>query len=415
MNTLAGPILRIVYVGLSLAAALAIAAPARAQAEPVIDSAPIPGYRFGEPLTFTLEAHSGAPITRVSLYVRASEDERTFMGLAQFVSSEQVTATYSFDPHQRTLSAYTPVEYWWEVTDSSGTSTRSEPASFVYVDNRFDWQSLETTDGRLAVHWYAGDAAFGQAALDAATNGYAGGRGLLASAQLERADVYVYKSEADARAALDSASPFWVSGYANPSGNSAIIVADPATPDALSQVARDIPHELMHLLAAQSNGSRLQGVPAWFNEGLAQLNEPAPDPDDAALLANARAAGGLRALAEYCAPFPGDPDDARLAYAHSAAVVRHIRNQFGVTKLSELLAAYAGGLSCEAGVQEALGLTLAGLDQAWQAGPAVAPGLLLNDTAGGWLVLALLVGVVAPLVLLLGLGGARPTQPADGR
>ncbi len=386
--------------------------PASGQSAPVIDDAPAPTYRFGEELSFTLSAHAAADINRVTLFIRSQDDERTFSGLAQFVQGHQVEAVYRFDPAQRALSAFTPLEYWWEVVDETGASTRSDPATFAYLDNRFDWKTLESADGRLAVHWYAGDTALGQAALDAAVSGYASARNLLPGALLDRAAIYVYRTEADARPALDSASPRWVSGFANPAGGSAIVVADPGTPDALTRIARDIPHELMHLLSAESGG-QVQSMPAWLSEGLAQLNEPAPDPDDAAVLEAARANGTLQALADYCAPFPADGASTRLAYAHSAAVVRYIRNQYGVARLSELLGAYAGGLSCDAGVQQSLGLTLAGLDQAWQAGPAVSAGGGMGDETGGWLILAGLVGVVAPLLLLAVLGATwSPRRPA---
>ncbi len=402
-------------LGLIVGLGLWPAASTQGQSGPVIDTSPVPEYRFGDPLTFTLTAHAAKDIVRVNLYVRAQDDARTFTGLARFASGTTVEGVYTFDPAQRALSAFTPVTFWWEVADSDGNLARTDPATFVYADNRFDWQTLETSDARLAVHWYAGDAALGQAALDAALSGYAGARGVLPGAQLERADVYVYASDKDARAALDSAGPFWASGFANPAGHSAIVIADPATPEALSRLARDIPHEMMHLVAAQSSDGRMSGVPAWFNEGLAQLNEPTPNADAAALLTNARGNGELRALADYCGPFPSDPAEARLAYAHSAAVVRHIRNQYGAPKLAELLSAYASGLSCEAGVQQTLGLTLAGLDQAWQAGPAVAPGLGLSDSASGWLVLAFLVVVVSPALLLVSLGATRPVKAGEPR
>lgn len=379
------------------------AAPAIGQAEPVIDEAPPPTYQFGEELSFTLRAHASADITRVTLFMRAHDDDRTFSGLAQFALGHRVEATYRFDPAQRALSAFTPLEYWWEVVDSTGASTRSEPAVFIYADNRFDWKSLDSGDGRLTVHWYAGETELGQAALDAAVSGYASARNLLPGSQLEHADVYVYASQADARDVLDSASPRWVSGFANPAGSTAIIVADPDTPDARSRLARDIPHELMHLVAAEASGKTLN-MPAWFNEGLAQLNEPTPDPDDEAVLNAARADGTLKALADYCAPFPADGAASRLAYAHSAAVVRYIRNQYGVARLAELINAYANGLACEAGVQQTLGLTLAGLDQAWQTGPAVSVGHGVADDTGGWLVLIGLLGIVSPLLFLVALG-----------
>ena len=388
-------------------------APTLGQADPVIDEAPAPTYRFGEELGFSLQAHASADITRVTLFMRAQDDDRTFSGLAQFALGQRVEATYRFDPAQRALSAFTPLEYWWEVVDATGASTRSDPAIFVYLDNRFDWQTLDSADGRLSVHWYDGETEVGQAALDAAVSGYASARNLLPGTQLDRADVYVYGSESDARAVLDSASPRWVSGFANPAGNTAIVVADSDTPDARSRIARDIPHELMHLVAAHASGQTLN-MPTWFNEGLAQLNEPTPDPDDEAILTAARADGTLRALADYCGLFPTVGAASQLAYAHSAAVVRYIRNQYGVARLSELISAYAGGLSCEAGVQQTLGLTLTGLDQAWQTGPAVSVGHGFGEAVGGWLVLIALLGVVSPLLFLVALSMTwkpRPVKP----
>ncbi|HRF46551.1 MAG TPA: peptidase MA family metallohydrolase [Anaerolineales bacterium] len=387
-----------------LALAASGSLPVRGQSGPEIRSTPPPEYVFGEPLTFSIEAQGNQAIVKAELYVKTADNARTFIGLAQFVSATEIRGTYQLDPTQRSLSAFTPVTYWWEVTDAAGATARSDPATFTYADTRFEWKTLESADGRLAVHWYADDSSLGQTALDAALSGYASGRGLLPGAELNRAEVYVYSTLADARLALDSASPLWVGGYANPIANAAVVIADPSTPDAASSLARDIPHELMHLLAAAAVAGQPQNVPTWYSEGLAQLNEPTPDPDDSAVLAAARAEGRLHALEDYCGPFPADVAEARLAYAHSAAVVRHIRNQYGATRLAELLAAYAGGRSCEAGVSDALGLTLSGLDQAWQGSPAVTPAVALTDSAAGWVVLALIVGFISPLTLLVTLG-----------
>ena len=56
-----------------------------------------------------------------------------------------------------------------------------------------------------------------------------------------------------------------------------------------------------------------------------------------------------------------------LAYAQSASLTRYIQARYGNQALQALLAAYADGLDCDAGVQRATGASLAELQTAWLA------------------------------------------------
>jgi hypothetical protein len=56
---------------------------------------------------------------------------------------------------------------------------------------------------------------------------------------------------------------------------------------------------------------------------------------------------------------------AYLSYAEATYFTRYIYRQYGSTGLSELVAGYANGLDCERGVDVALGISLARLEDQW--------------------------------------------------
>ena len=169
-----------------------------------------------------------------------------------------------------------------------------------------------------------------------------------------------------------------------------------------------IPHEITHLLIYKAVGSSAAyaQVPTWLNEGLAVLNQRQPNPDFPAVIAAANANGQLFSLGSLCGPFPSDPARRELAYAQSESVVRLIREQLGAKVFAPLLAAYADGASCEAGVERGLGISLAELEGRWLAGVVQAnPVALKLRPLAAWLFLSLIVLVSLGLFLALALRG----------
>ena len=55
-----------------------------------------------------------------------------------------------------------------------------------------------------------------------------------------------------------------------------------------------------------------------------------------------------------------------MAYAQSDALVEYIQQEHGLPGLQSMIFAYDQGVSCERGVEVALGLTLQDLEQEWQ-------------------------------------------------
>jgi peptidase MA superfamily protein len=364
-------------------------------------AAPPPEYEFGEKMTFEVSARSSAAdIIGATVFVRAPGFARTFVGEAHLTPGVEITATYALNLTLRPLPPFAPVEYWWEIRGSGGESLLTDPQTFVYEDNRFDWRTL--TRGILTVHWHKGDTPFGQAALDVATTALTQANRDIQAPLPEHVNIYIYADAESARAALAPVGRIWADGYADPPLGLAVVAVADDESDAVN-FGREIPHELTHILIYQATRDRFAQVPTWLNEGLAVMNQAEPDPGFPGALAAARQTGTFLSLNDLCGPLPADPAQAQLAYAESESVARYIRDTYGATGITALLAAYADGLGCAAGVQRGLGFPLDELERRWLAEAFhVGPVNPLSSTLDPipWIILAALV-LFAPVLFFL--------------
>ena len=384
-------------VGLFIVAVTLLARMVAAQTGIVVVATPPPQYTFGEALAFQITAQSAATIDSATFFYRTADSDRTLRSDALLAPAPLVTATYSIDLTGQPLTPFTTVEYWWEIHDTAGGQLTTEPQTFYYEDNRFGWQTL--TQSALTVHWYRGDAEFGQTALDIAGNALEKIGAELQTGQPADINIYIYSDADDIRAALNVGGKTWVSGHADPALG-VVMVPVPPGQEAGIDLEREIPHELTHLLVykAVGNAEAYARVPTWLNEGLAVLQQGQPNPDYPALIANASKAGQLLSLQSLCGPFPAEALQAELAYAESEAVVRFIREQFGSKSFATLLAAYADGASCASGVERGLGVSLAQLENQWLTQAVqVNPGALKAQSLRPWVIPIILI-LLAPFI-----------------
>jgi hypothetical protein len=166
---------------------------------------------------------------------------------------------------------------------------------------------------------------------------------------------------------------------------------------------RQIPHEIMHILVYrfvnEKNGTYAY-IPAWLSEGLASNTELSANPDYQAILSQAWEDNRLLPMKSLCDGFPTDPSLNLLAYAQSTAFTSHLHQQFGSTGLEKLLLAYADGLECERGANQALGLSLTGLEQKWLADTFGVPAQPANTTQAYTWFFLLGLFVLFPLLLV---------------
>lgn len=315
-------------------------------------------YDFGVHITFLASLPPGAQVASAEVFLRREGEEITRATPAQLQPDGSLIARYE---QVGTLRPFGRILFWFAVRYADGRSVLSREYSFRYVDNRFPWQTLES--GLLRVHWYDGDALFGQAALDSAR---AGLRSLGDSASLTLSapvDIYLYNSADTLHATLDARD--WVAGHASPELGVAVVAIPPGEAQTIAMQTQ-IPHELAHLLLYQALGPDYDRLPVWLREGLAVSAEVYPNPDFDRVLQLAYKSGGLLPLNQLCATFPLDASRAFLSYAEAYSFVTWLRQNYGESGLWALFRAYADGLDCEAGPVRALGLGLPALEARWR-------------------------------------------------
>lgn len=353
-------------------------------------------YNFGTQIEFQGQLPSGSAVDSATLFYLSEGKVETKHGEAKWGNDGwlRYTADLTADP----IRAFSTVVYWFEVNLKNGATIQSQRGSLYYEDNRFQWLTRESKEFR--VHWYEGDAAYAQSLLDVASLGLENIQKLLPLKQTSPVEIYAYDSAQDMRATLQTLGKNWVGAHTDPDLG-VMVVSLPRGPEQRLEMERQIPHELMHMLLYQWLGSGYGNLPTWLSEGLASVAELYPNPDYIVLLDKAQGKDELLPIASLCQSFPRDASGAFLAYAEATSFTRYLHQQYGTTGLQALAKTYADGMSCERGVQVALGSTLTQLEWHWR-GEALRENAALKALANltPWLVV-LVLALAVPLSLVV--------------
>lgn len=117
------------------------------------------------------------------------------------------------------------------------------------------------------------------------------------------------------------------------------------------ELDRVLSHEFVHAVVARLGG---RTVPAWVNEGLATVLEPAGSGDAEALLARTGVRPGLSQLHRGFAGLPRR--EAEIAYASAARAVRLLIEQHGAPAVVALLEDLARGASFDSAFQRRIAM-----------------------------------------------------------
>ncbi|MBT3337730.1 MAG: hypothetical protein HN855_02020 [Anaerolineae bacterium] len=349
------------FIAIILGAGLLLGSTWQAQAQSGIDVTNIQAdYEFGEEIRFSAEVSAPSPIQEVLLLFRDLNEENTrVISLAE----EAGRYYYAYDTSTNLLRPFATISYSFQVTLKNGESFTSESSSFIYEDNRFDWQMRE--EDNIRVHWSEGDDAFGQAALDTARNGLVKIQSFFPIDKSEAFDIYIYASPSELQDTLFMGGELWVAGHANPELGIVLVSIAPGSQQTIL-MQKHIPHELAHIVLYRHVGENYNRLPTWLLEGIASLAELYPNPDYQLALERAVDANMLIPISELCQPFSRDASQAFLSYAEAASFTRYLHSSFGSSGLDELIRTYADGISCETGVMRVFSKPITYLDASWQ-------------------------------------------------
>ncbi len=321
---------------------------------------------FRDHLTFTLEAKSTAEIVEVDLLYQVVGQLATSRNKAEFTPGTAVSAEYKIDQSkpENYMPPGTQLQYWWKIVDSAGNELRTEKQTYLYLDNRYEWHTLQNE--RLTLYWYEGDDSFGQALFDRANvalDTLASDVGIKLEDPIR---VFIYANHGDLLRALSSSAQEWTGGQAFTTYGVVVIGVNP---NQLDWGLRATTHEMSHLVIHQATDNSFRGLPRWLDEGIAVYNEDTQQlvDDFAPIFDEAVKQNQLMTLRTLSSPFPADPMQANLAYGQSGAVVKFIIDTYGAEKMAKLLSIFAEGSLDDEALETALGVNTDGLDNAFRA------------------------------------------------
>lgn len=322
---------------------------------------------YGEGISFNIRTTLPAPPTSARVIVSAAHLDTPYSVEVPTGPDSRIDLAHGISIDELNLPPFAQLSAVWEFQDAAGSTYRTEAFAIRYLDNAVPWAWAEETSGVVTVYTDGSDPRISSAAMDLATSALNSARRTLGVSGPPEIHLFVYPELSQLAQALREHGENvqdWVAAYAMPAYHTAFVSA-PTGQEMIVNLQRDIPHEVMHLVLADAASTNM--LPGWYSEGLSLLSAPEPDSTLSNVLQTAAQEGGLLPLAALCAPrFSGlSPQDTALAYAESESVMRYISNRFGASGLQGLLTAYANGTGCEAGVQRALGVSLAQLESQW--------------------------------------------------
>lgn len=322
---------------------------------------------FGKELRFELNASSDLKVTDVAfLYTfGVGTDELTAFTEAPTEWQQDgstVRATFVRDTSIEYLPINVVVRYKWIATLDDGSTATTPEQSIQYNDTRFSWK--EKTARGITIRWYEGGDAWGQEILDQAVAGLDRLEKQIGTTVSDPMTIAIYANTSDMRAALPPNSADWIGGQARPDLG---LIIGAITEGNSNEVKRLVPHELSHLILHQATDNNYGGMPVWFDEGMAVVNQAIPDADFEDMVKNAARDDALIPLRALASNFPSDPDKALLSYAQSASVIRYIQSTYGDQAIAKLTSLFKAGTTDDQAIQTALGISLDDLDAQWRA------------------------------------------------
>jgi hypothetical protein len=264
----------------------------------------------------------------------------------------------------------TRIEFSFEIRDQGGRVLRTDDQVFVYLDNRFQWETV--SDGLITVYYYAGiNNEQARAVLQTAQQTLKGMGPILGIEPDDPLHIVVYSNYTDMADAL----PFRAQAVQKHLITEGTAFSEERVLLVLGGQAGFLgttSHEFTHLLVADATGRALARVPSWLNEGLAEYGNVESSQEYDLFLARAIENGQLRPL-WFQGTFSGTPTEIIIGYGQGKSVVRFMVSTYGKEKMAALMDALKTTFDIDAALQEVYGFDQYGLDSQWRLSQGLEP------------------------------------------
>jgi hypothetical protein len=324
---------------------------------------------FPEEVVFRLSAYSQATIEEVTLHYQILPDGVMAYGRPDLTPAERIQVDFHLkanDPPRSYLAPGTQIDYFWEVEDGAGNKLTTEPATFVYEDIRFSWQSV--SEGNLTVYWYAGSSSSAESSLEVGRETLDEMSALLGATVDYPVKVWIYDSYQDMLPALVRRS--------EAHAQRVVVAGERVSSDTiLMQGEGDddtLRHELTHIVTHVAGEGPYGSLPAWLDEGTAMYGQSEPGEGFTSALDNAVERDSLLSVRSMTAP-TGDASKVTLFYGQAWSLVDFLIETYGSAKFAELFATFKEGSTVDKALLKVYGFDQDGLEDAWRASLDLSP------------------------------------------
>lgn len=255
----------------------------------------------------------------------------------------------------------TRIEFSFEIRDQGGRVLRTDDQVFIYLDNRFQWQTV--SDGLITVFYY-GDRERAQVMLEAAQQTLERMGPILGIEPDEPLHIVTYIDYSDMADALpfrSQATSEQLITQGTAFTDERVLLVHGGDGSFLGTTS----HEFTHLLVADAAGRAIARVPSWLNEGLAEYGNVGASEEYGAYLDRAIANGQVRPL-WHQNTFSGTPIEIIIAYGQGESVVEFMVSTYGDEKMAELVRALKRTFNIDDALLEVYGFDQYGLDSLWR-------------------------------------------------
>jgi len=323
--------------------------------------------QFADHLTFRLVVESDAPIVETTLRYQRESSVLTTKVEVPITAGKHVEVEYVRSLKRGEIPPGTALIYSWTIADESGKEYSTEPITFVYEDDRFDWQILRA-DG-ITLYWYE-DESNARTLLTAGTDALHRLQDEVGITLEKSIKIFTYQTSSDMQPAVAARSE----GY-----DARVVTLGMAISDdtmLLLGSHRDakltIAHELSHLVVGLATKNPYADLPRWLDEGLAMYAEGELPAGNQSALERAIREDRLisvRSLSGYT----GDPELVDLYYGEVYSLADYLIDTYGKEKMTGLLAVFREGTRPEDALRQVYDFGLDELDSHWRASLGLGP------------------------------------------
>ena len=356
--------------GLTAAFALVLAWPGATRAEGI--EASNLRVRSADPTSVTFSVRVAAPagLKEAELVYRVLNPKEGDVGGS--VVREDFEAGEEFDIsltlETRTSQRYIPIgsqfRYHWHFTGPDDESFVTEEQSYLFLDGRYPWVSVQ--DGDVTVYYYGTNHDRAERVLEGTGSSLEATERLLGVKVPYPVRVMVWASENDGELAMRSRGAVF-DRLVNTGGQR-------VSPDLLFVFHATIDvvrHEAAHIVTAIAGDGPFTRIPSWLDEGTAvYMQSSRLEYDDA--VAFAIAADRTLRLRNLESP-SNNPNLINIQYGQSWSVVDYMIEEFGEQQFAELFRIIREGSSTDSALERVYGVDVDGLYNLWRVAKGLDP------------------------------------------